>query len=271
MNSSVTLLLRLFLTPFLIAGVSLAGRRWGPAVSGWLIGFPLTSGPISIILALQHNPDFAARAAVGNLGGMASICVFCLVYTLLARRFGWLACALGAGVSFFISIAVWNSFSLALLPTLAVTLAINALVIRLMPRYPQLAQASALPRWDLPARMLIAMLFVLLVTGFSSFLGPQLSGLITPYPVFGSILAAFAHHQQGPQAAVNFLRGHLLSLFGFAAFFLVVGGLLTRLGIPLTYLLATLAVLGVNGVMLRVVRPLTPAPLPAGEGKKTRN
>ncbi len=242
------------MTPFLIAGVSLAGRRWGPAVSGWLIGFPLTSGPISIILALQESPQFAARAAVGNLGGMASICAYSLAYTLLARRFHWPVCVLGGTMAFFASIAVWNSFSLSLLPTLVVTLLVDLLVTRLIPRYPQPPQASHLPRWDLPARMLIALAFVLVITASASLLGAQLSGLITPFPIFGTILAAFAHHQQGPQAAVHFLRGHLLSLVGFAAFFTVVGGLLTRLSLPATYLLATLAVLLVNGISLRIIR-----------------
>ena len=250
----LALVLKICMTPFLIAGVSLAGRRWGPAVSGWLIGFPLTSGPISIILALEQGPEFATRAAVGNLGGMASICVFCLTYTFLARKYRWPACVLGGTVSFFVSTAVWNGFSLSLIPTLAITLLIDGLVVRLIPHYPKPAQVSQLPRWDLPARMLIALAFVLFVTGSASLLGPQLSGLITPFPVFGSILAAFAHHQQGPQAAVHFLRGHLLSLLGFATFFLVVGGLLTGLGIVVTYLLATLAVLVVNGITIRFVR-----------------
>ena len=34
------LALKLALTPALIAGASLAGRRWGGAVSGWLVGLP---------------------------------------------------------------------------------------------------------------------------------------------------------------------------------------------------------------------------------------
>jgi hypothetical protein len=33
-----TLALKLVLTPTLIGAASLAGRRWGPAVSGWLVG-----------------------------------------------------------------------------------------------------------------------------------------------------------------------------------------------------------------------------------------
>jgi len=82
-------------------------------------------------------------------------------------------------------------------------------------------------------------------------LGPQLSGLITPFPIFVSVLVAFTHRQQGVAAAGRFLRGHAISLHGFAAFFLVVGALLASLRTGGTFLLATLAAVAVNGVTLR--------------------
>ena len=36
-----TLILKVVVTPILIAAASLAGRRWGQSVSGWLVGLPL--------------------------------------------------------------------------------------------------------------------------------------------------------------------------------------------------------------------------------------
>ena len=43
-------------------------------------------------------------------------------------------------------------------------------------------------------------------------LGAQLSGLLTPFPIFGTVLSAFAHRQQGAAAAIQLLRGMALSL-----------------------------------------------------------
>src|SRR2546422_11343874 len=77
---------KLVLTPLLIAAVTLAGRRWGPAVGGWLAGLPLTSGPVSVFLALEQGPGFAARAAVGTLAGLGGGGCFCLVDARLARQ-----------------------------------------------------------------------------------------------------------------------------------------------------------------------------------------
>jgi hypothetical protein len=39
------LALELILAPIIIGSASLAGRRWGAAVSGWLVGFPSPPGP----------------------------------------------------------------------------------------------------------------------------------------------------------------------------------------------------------------------------------
>src|SRR5579862_5576796 len=83
-----SLILKLILTPALIGAASLAGRRWGPSVSGWLVGLPLTSGPVSFFLALSHGTGFAAAAAVGTLTGTMSQVPFCLTYGWLGRRLG---------------------------------------------------------------------------------------------------------------------------------------------------------------------------------------
>ena len=255
------LLLKLLLTPMLIALATLAGRRWGPAVSGWFIGFPLTSGPVSVILAMQYGPAFAGRAAIGNLGGLASISVFCLAYTLVARRWNVcysLASAIGA---YILATAVWNQFPLSLWPTVVIALVINGLVIRLIPKGPTSVPAASTKRWDIPVRMLVATAFVFTLTTSASALGPQLSGLITPFPIFGSVLAAFAHRQQGAEAARHFLRGHVISLFGFAAFFIIVAALLPGVSTLWAYLLATLGAVVINGITLRIAQQTQRAPL----------
>ena len=66
-GGETVLLFKLLLTPTLLGLVSLIGRRWGPAVSGWIIGLPLTSGPVSLFLALDHGTAFASHAAEGSL------------------------------------------------------------------------------------------------------------------------------------------------------------------------------------------------------------
>src|SRR5947207_13258799 len=85
-----TFLFKLIVVPLLIGGVSLAGRRWGPSVSGWLVGLPLTSAPVVLFLAIDQGTAFAAAAAQAIMIGLISVGLFCLTYSWLARRYDWL-------------------------------------------------------------------------------------------------------------------------------------------------------------------------------------
>ena len=79
------------------------------------------------------------------------------------------------------------------------------------------------------------------LTSVADDLGPQLSGLISPFPAFSVLFAAFTHSQQGAQSASNLLRGVIVGSGAYAVFFLCVGLLLKRVGIAPTYLLACAA------------------------------
>src|SRR5438067_11980820 len=97
------LAIKLLLTPALIGIVSLLGRRWGPAVSGWFIGLPLTSAPIALSFALDHGTAFAAHAAQGTLLGLISVACFCLAYCCALFRSAWLGFLLVSWCTFFTS------------------------------------------------------------------------------------------------------------------------------------------------------------------------
>ena len=248
------LVFKLILTPILIAAATLSGRKWGPGVSGWLIGLPLTSGPVSLILALQNGTSFAAAAAVGVLGGLASLCVFCLIYALCAARLGWTVSSLLSAAAFFTAAFLWRLVDLPLWPTFAIVVGVIAVVLFFMPRGAADAEPEPPPAWDLPARMVIAAGFVFGLTTAAAALGPQLSGLLSPFPIFGLTLAAFAHRTQGSHAAARLLRGMVIGSFGFAVFFLVVALAVTTVPVALTFVLVAAAALAVNAISLRTAR-----------------
>jgi len=80
------LLLKLTLSPTIIAVASLLTRRFGPTVGGWLIGLPVTAGPVALFLALDHGANFAARVSTGFVAGVSGQAAFVLGYVALARR-----------------------------------------------------------------------------------------------------------------------------------------------------------------------------------------
>jgi lysylphosphatidylglycerol synthetase-like protein (DUF2156 family) len=158
---------KLILTPFFICVVTLAGRRWGPTVSGLLIGLPLTSGPISVFLALQYGNAFAARAATGNMVGQVSVCLFCLAYFLSSQKLNWIFSAAAALLSFLVATFVFDRFVWALLPASILLGCVILVFSRLMPKRIDTANVAIPPRWDLPARMVIATTFILVLTEIS--------------------------------------------------------------------------------------------------------
>src|SRR2546429_9202228 len=91
-----SLLLKVVLTPALIAPATLVGRRWGEAMSGWLVGLPLTSAPVIFFLALDQGTAFATTAALAVLLGTISQAAFADAYHRLPVRTPWLpASAIG--------------------------------------------------------------------------------------------------------------------------------------------------------------------------------
>jgi hypothetical protein len=248
------LVLKLVVTPLLIVVATLVARRWGPGVGGWLAGFPLTSAPVSVFLALEQGPDFAAGAAVGTLLGLTALAVFCLVYGRAARHVGWARSAAAGLGAFGACLAALGTVAEPLPAAFALVCVTLGLVAALLPVTTTGRSNVKPPAWDLPLRMVVATTVVLLVTAAARHLGPMVSGLLTPVPVFLLVLAVFAQRSQGPDASVRVLRGGVMGSFAFAVFFLVVGALLGRLGIGATYVLASLATLAVNGAILGMGR-----------------
>lgn len=215
------LALKLVLTPALIGVVSLAGRRWGPGVSGWLVGFPLTSGPVAFFLALDHGLSFAAGAAVGSMTGAAAQAAFCVLYGRTARNRHWALPLLVGSLAFGAAALALQIVILTLLPLLALVIGTLVVALVVMPRDSGGPRPARRPRWDIPARIVVTTAIVLALTGLAAALGPSLTGLLATFPLYGAILSGFAHHLEGPGPAVRVLRGLLLGLFAFAGFFFV--------------------------------------------------
>lgn len=256
MSPAGALALKLVLTPILVGAASLAGRRWGSAVGGWLIGIPFTSGPIAFFLALSPGPRFAAEAALGIMAGAISQAAFCLAYAWTAQRSTWIASMLAATAAFSAATITLNPLRIPGLAFLAVVAVVLVIALFLMPRRSETtAEHLDFPRWDIPARMVVATAFVVALTSAAPLLGPRLAGLLAPFPLYGAVLATFAHRLQGREPAVNVLRGLLLGLFAFASFFLVLAVLLPE-GVAPAFAVAIVAAAGVQAGSLVTGRRL---------------
>lgn len=236
--------MKLVVTPLLIGGASLAGRRWGHHVGGWLVGFPSTTGLAAFFLATDHGTGFAGHAAVGMLAGTSSQVAFALAYRAFARH-GSLG-AFAAGCAAFAASTVGLAYlQWSALPTFVLVIATLAAGYVLTRRPDRSTETAVVgvnpPRWDIPMRMALATAVVLAITALAPIIGAHLAGLLAPFPVFGSILAVFTHRTHGPSDATGVLHGFVVGLAASAVFFLALALAFPPLGL-VSFAIATLAV-----------------------------
>ncbi len=241
-------LLKLLLVPSLIALVTLAGRRWGPAIAGWLSAFPIVAGPILLAISLEQGADFASLAAANTLMAVLAILVFSVAYARNARR-GMARAMLAALLAYALAVVALQALSLPLWAGFLLVLAGLLVAPYLFGPAPEPTATPGKPANDLPWRMLAGAILSLSVTYAAASLGPRLSGLFAMFPVMSTVLVGFSHRASGPGFAVALLRGMIKGYYAFAVFCVVLSLLLRERPIGAAFLLATGAALAVQLAM----------------------
>jgi hypothetical protein len=239
---SAVLLLKLLLVPALIALVTLAGRRWGPAVAGWLSAFPIVAGPILWFMAIEQGAAFAARAAVGTLSAVLALLAFGLGYAWAATRCPWPLSLLLAYAGYAAAVVALGLWKPGTLPVAGLVVVAGLwLAPRLYPVLPASAKAQSKPPNDMLLRMGLGALLVLLVTHFAANLGPDLSGVFAMFPVMGTVLVLFTHRSAGAAATIQLLRGMVLGFYAFGTFCVVLAWALSATGVGPAFIWALAA------------------------------
>jgi len=244
------LILKLTLAPLLVAAATIAARKWGPRVGGLLMGLPLTTGPIFLLLAIDQGPRFAAGAAAGILFGLVGLAAFAVAYAATSCRAGWVVSLTAATAAFFaFSAGACQLGSDVVVAGLTAWLA-QVIAISLIPRPEPGIARRAPPWWDLWVRMLAVAVLTLVITAAAARLGPMLSGVIGTYPVAITVVITFTHSRFGRNAALAMLRGSVLSWISFASCFLAIGLSLEAAGTPQAIGLGALAAVATSVLVL---------------------
>jgi hypothetical protein len=231
------LLFKILLAPVLIALVSLAGRKWGPGISGWLLGIPFNSGPILFFLVLEQGTQFASRTAVGSLLGILAWAAFTLAYAYSCLKLSWWLSTLVGWMAYFVVAALLLPVTLTVVPAFMVVSAVLALTVLAFPKAVLLRPPTGYGRYDLWLRMATASFMVVTLTSFAKLLGPMASGVLSAFPAYTTILAVFSH-RQGAEAAVLVLKGVAVGLYTAATFFLILSPALLHLSAAPAFALA---------------------------------
>jgi hypothetical protein len=233
---------------------SLAARRWGHAVSGYLGGFPMIGGPITLYLAIDHGPEFAARSALVTLAAIAAQSAHLVSFAYAGRAAGAIAGLLAGWTAYGVVSA--GVAALPLTPLLALALAIAGLLAasRALPRATGAATLPSIPPVELWLRLVAALALAAGILFGAVALGPTVSGVLLSLPITGSIMPPFTLKLYGPDALARLQRGFLTGLAGFAAFFMSVTLAVVSLGVAAAFSLATLAAIAAVALVSRIAR-----------------
>jgi hypothetical protein len=247
------LAIKLILAPAFVVGASLGSRRFGSHVGGLIAGLPVVAGPILLVYALAHGRAFASGAAAGTLLGLVSLTAFLVVYSRVGVRLSWPVTLLAGWLTFALATAVLSLFSVSVGAALALAAAGVLAGFVALPRPAGAESAGTPPLWDLPLRATCAAALVLTLAAVSGQLGPQLSGLLAPFPIAATVLATFTHAQRGVEDVRRMSRGMVAGFCAFALFCFTVSVALRTLDIAASFALATVIALLTQTAMLGLV------------------
>ncbi|MEG9883392.1 MAG: hypothetical protein V6Z86_02000 [Hyphomicrobiales bacterium] len=231
------LVLKVTVTPLLMWLVSLTARKWGNLAGGLAAGLPISSGPISLYLALEHGAKFAEQAALGSLVGLAAVATTYIVYAICLRLLLPPFCCMIA-LSIFIILALFIRELHIFFYVFMVFMSMITIPGVTRPSTPSLQSMQPRPRWDMEARIFSSLILVLGTTSFARQLGPTLSGLLASIPVVAWPLIVFAHVQGGKDSAKAVIRGTMIGIPSVLIFYLVVYLWIAGAGIMKTYAMA---------------------------------
>jgi len=254
------LLIKLTATPLMMLAVSMAARKWGGFIGGIISGLPLTSAPVMFFLAIEQGIPFAERAASAALSGLTAVLLTYFFYVFITKRVSVLVGCLSSA-AFFATCSLLTFQTVFANWAIPGDLVLIGLIIRRTGgnRVKPTALAK-MPSWDIPLRMVASTSLLLIITALAHLIGPHWSGMLSPIPVVAWPLTIFLHKRNGRAEMVASVRGNAISAVGIILFYVVVSGLMVRLGVFATFALAVPSSVAATIVLvmgLKVIRQRT--------------
>ena len=259
-NPLAFLALRMLLVAGFVVLVAWLAERVGPFLGAMVASLPLYTGPVYLMLALQHDADWLGRATLGSLAICGISPLFVLAYCVLALRHGM---ALSLGVAALVwcvgAIAV-QAVEWSLGAALLFVAPIYAVAVGLARGFTRgIAVSRAERRWT---DLLLRAAMVAILSGFtiwvSGFVPPQVAGVLSVAPILTTSLVLVLHPRIGGRATAALLAHTLAGLVGMVLAFALVHLAIGPLGAPSALALGLAVTLVWNLMLIAISRLRAP-------------
>ncbi len=212
-----TLAIKMAITAGFVIAATIIAERAGPFTGAMIVTLPISTGPAYVFIALDHESEFVARAALASVLNNVPTVLYTVAFIFLAQRSGAYV-SVGAGL------AIWFVFTFLLNLTpwtvLAAILLNVAAVAALLPVIRRF-QDAPVPR--LPLRfselvlraVLVAVLIAAVVT-LSYTIGPEKTGILASFPATFTATMFILQRRVGGKAAAAVMAHSLVGLLGFS-------------------------------------------------------
>lgn len=249
-----TFLLKLFLVPLIVVGISVAMQHIGPLAAGLLLGLPTIGAPIYAFVVLEHGAEFGVEVATGTLLGMVSVLACNTAYSRVCPYLPPVASMLVGWSAYFAVAFLMMNVTAPLWLACVIGLSIPVISQFTIPKSGAVLKSGRMPKVELLLRMVAAAALVFAATELARRAGPHLAGLFLPFPVAGTVVTVFTHRLYGPRVTQALIRGMMGGTMAYSIFFVVAAYALPWAGIGWSIFLGLVASALVQGASLWFVR-----------------
>jgi hypothetical protein len=223
---------------FVIAATVLAERA-GPFIGALIVTLPISTGPAYVFIALDHEAEFVARAALTSVLNNVPTVLYTVLFIFLAQRFNAFL-SVGAGLAvWFITTFLLNQMTWPLVSALLLNVGVVTILFFAVRRFREAPMPRLPMSWlDLLLRAVIVSLLIAAVVTLSFTIGPEKTGILASFPATFTSTMFILHRRVGGKATAAVMAHSLVGLLGFASCMAVLYLTAVPVGAPLALLLA---------------------------------
>jgi hypothetical protein len=239
--------LRMVVAAAFVVSASMIAERTGPVIGALVATLPISSGPMYVFLALDHDAAFIAQGALVSLPINAATILMSLAYAVLAQRQGMIVSAASAVAIWFGLATLMHSVQWSLATAVAVNAVTFAICLPLLQRYRHARMPLITPRWyDVPLRASLVATLVAVVTSVSGWVGPVVTGVLAMYPTVFTSMMLILHPRIGGRPTAAVLANGAYGMIGFTSAVAVLHVGVLHLGVAAGLCLALATCIGWN-------------------------
>jgi len=208
--------LRMVVAAVFVVTASIVTERSGPVIGALIATLPLSTGPVYVFLALDHDSTFIAESALAALPVNAVTIAFCLIYAVMAQRHAMIPSFVVAMTAWLVLATATRGVTWSLTGGLAANAVAAVVCLPLAQRYRKALMPPIRRRWyDVPLRASLVALLVAVVVAVSGRVGPLVTGVLAIFPIVFSSLMLILHPRIGGRATAAVVANALWGLVGF--------------------------------------------------------